>query len=112
VAGAPGVPACPRVGRRPDVTVQPRLAAGPSAARRTVTVADDRRGTARRRDTLVPADAVRHIRLRNTSQLDGHALIDRAHFIIYILYIILTVVICHFIISIYFTYIIDIIILN
>jgi len=77
VAGAPGVPACPRVGRRPDVPVQPRLAAGPSAARRAVTVAGDRRGTARRRHTLVPADAVRHIRLRNTSQLDGHSLIDR-----------------------------------
>jgi hypothetical protein len=79
VAGAPGIPACPRGGRGPGVAVRPRLAAGPSAGRRAVTAAvtGGRRGTARRRHTLVPADAVRHIRLRNTRQLDGHALIDR-----------------------------------
>lgn len=76
LAGAPGVPARPRDGRGSGVAVRPRLAAGPSAARRAaVVIAAGGRGPARRRHPLVPADAVRHIRLRNTGQLDGHALI-------------------------------------
>lgn len=78
VAGAPGFPADPRPGRGPHVPVRPGLAAGPSAARFVVVVRSRRRhrlpGPARRRHTLVPADAVRRVRLRNTSRLDGHAL--------------------------------------
>jgi len=76
LAGPLGVPARPRDGRGPGVAVRPRLAAGPSVARRAaVIVAAGGRGPALRRHPLVPADAVRHIRLRNTGQLDGHALI-------------------------------------
>lgn len=108
VAGALGVPARPCVGRRPGVAERSRLAAGPSAARSTVTTTGaGQRGKARRWHTLVPADAVRHIRLRNSCQLDGHALIGRAC-TYYIIYLHSYRCDYHFIIFIYFTRIIDI----
>lgn len=80
VAGPPGVHASAHGGRRPGVPLRPRLAAEPSAARVAVVVfcrlpgPVHRRTTTGRRHTLVPAHAVRHIRLRDTVRVDGHAL--------------------------------------
>lgn len=76
VAGPSGVPAGPHGSRRPRVPLQPRLAAGPSAVVDYSHLPGSIRGrtTTGRRHTLVPAHAVRHIRLRDTVRMDGHAL--------------------------------------
>lgn len=77
LAGPPGVPAGPRARRRPHVAVRTRLAARTSVPRFRVrgrpTPAAAAAAT-RQRHTLVPAHAVRHIRLRDTGRLDGRPL--------------------------------------